>query len=227
MWGFTKTSQFGRRFFRFSRGESGKMGPCQTGAHPPRRRRLSPMFPPPRPGSGRRIFDLLDVAATAVNEPTSLLLRRSPKGTAPETILFRLRPAGAGLSNEGEKVSFEILGFQTRISITGGFFSGSGLGRFPKKRTGPSAARRVFFRKRGFRKNDFSFFAPEAQTPRRSAFFAPVGANSPWQGFAARKRRNKLKLFLPETAFSAKILLAERSVRAKRVHVAQRNPQIV
>ena len=34
------------------------------------------------------------------------------------------------------------------------------------------------------------------------------------KSFAARRRRNQFRSFLPETAFSAKILLAERSVRA-------------
>ena len=56
--------------------------------------------------------------------------------------------------------------------MTGGFFPGSAGGRFPEKRTGPSGARKVFFRKRGFRKNDFNWFAPAAQTPAEGFFFS-------------------------------------------------------
>jgi hypothetical protein len=49
------------------------------------------------------------------------------------------------------------LDFKRGFDLRGAFFR-EAPGRFPKKRFKPSAVCRVFFRKCGFRKNDFSLF---------------------------------------------------------------------
>ena len=117
--------------------------------------------------------------------------------------------------------------------ICGELFLGKRQSRFPRKRTGPSAARKVFFRGRGSRKNDCILFAPAAQTPaegetrtapparaialrlRRVQSLRLKPQTKASQSFAARTPRNNLKSFFSETAFSKKIPCAERSVRAQ------------
>ena len=77
---------------------------------------------------------------------------------------FRLKPASLGFQTREKLCRLKSL-ISNEDFIYGRLFFGKRRGRFPKKRTKPSAACRVFFRGRGPQKNDFRFFAPEAQTP--------------------------------------------------------------
>ena len=65
--------------------------------------------------------------------------------------------------------------------MTRGLFPWKRRGRFHGKRCGPSAARRVFFRKCGFRKTILIYFAPQARNSPEG-LFAAGAANSAGEG---------------------------------------------